>query len=162
MGREREGEKHQCARDTSISCLSCAPIGGPACNPGRFPDQELNWWPFSSQTGARFTEPHHSGLILPFLTQAKLDPKWNLKQTALLQVFGLMSQPKHSTTKSKLDQVPVSSEQTWSEFTCNVTNPPPSSPKHRADGGRHVRWRRAKPLKSYGTTLNCGSNLGGR
>ena len=29
-----------------------------ACNPGMCPDQELNWRPFGSQSGAQSTEPH--------------------------------------------------------------------------------------------------------
>ena len=33
MEGEREGEKHPCARDTSIGCLSHAPSWGPARNP---------------------------------------------------------------------------------------------------------------------------------
>ena len=51
---EREGEKHQCVRDTSIS-------RDLACNPGTCPDWESNWWPFSSQAGTQSTEPHHPG-----------------------------------------------------------------------------------------------------
>ena len=38
MEGERKGEKHQCARETSISCLLHAP--NLACNPGMCPDQE--------------------------------------------------------------------------------------------------------------------------
>ena len=66
MGREveREGEKHWCARGTSISCLWHAPQLGtwPATQAWR-PDRELNQWLFSLQDDAQLTEPQWSGLI---------------------------------------------------------------------------------------------------
>ena len=34
---EREGEKHQCMRNTSTSCLSCAPSWGPGPHPRHVP-----------------------------------------------------------------------------------------------------------------------------
>ena len=34
---EREGEKHQCVRDTSISCLLHVPKWGPGSQPGHMP-----------------------------------------------------------------------------------------------------------------------------
>ena len=55
---EREEEKHRCARDTLISCLSHAPNGDLASNPGMCPDWELNQQPFSLQSGAQSIEPH--------------------------------------------------------------------------------------------------------
>ena len=36
-GREREGKKHQCVRETSISCLSHAPNWGPGGQPRHVP-----------------------------------------------------------------------------------------------------------------------------
>ena len=39
---ERERGKHQCERDTLISCLSRTPAGDLAGNPGMCPDRELN------------------------------------------------------------------------------------------------------------------------
>ena len=57
-GREggREGEKHQCV------VASCTPHAGDlACNPGMYPDWELNLQPFGSQSGAQSTEPHQLG-----------------------------------------------------------------------------------------------------
>ena len=41
--KETEGEKHQCARETSISCLSHCPYwGNLAHTPGMCPDLEFN------------------------------------------------------------------------------------------------------------------------
>ena len=50
---EREEEKHRCVKNTSTSCLSHAPNWGLGPNPGMCPDQESNWWPFSSQASAQ-------------------------------------------------------------------------------------------------------------
>ena len=50
---EREGEKHQCVVDSGTP-----PTGDLACNPGMFPDWELNWRPFGLQAHAQATEPH--------------------------------------------------------------------------------------------------------
>ena len=61
---EREGEKHRCARDTSISCLSHNQTEDVAHNPGMCPGWELNWQPFSSQAGAQSTEPQQPGLFI--------------------------------------------------------------------------------------------------
>ena len=43
-------------------CLSRAPTGDPAHNPGTSPDWESNWPPFGSQAGAQSTESHQPGL----------------------------------------------------------------------------------------------------
>ena len=56
--RRREGEKHQCVRDTLIGCLSGTPTGDLACNPGMCPDWEWNQRPFGSQAGTQSTELH--------------------------------------------------------------------------------------------------------
>ena len=48
---EREGEKHQCVD----------------CNPGMFPDQELNWRPFGSQASTQSTDPHQPGRMISLL-----------------------------------------------------------------------------------------------
>ena len=61
---EREGEKHQCARETSIGCLSCIPTGDLAHNPGMCPDWESNQRLFGSQVITRSTEPHQPGRFL--------------------------------------------------------------------------------------------------
>ena len=56
----KEGEKHQCVRETTVGCLSHAPTGHPACKPGMCPDWESNWWPLSSQASTQSTE-HQPG-----------------------------------------------------------------------------------------------------
>ena len=57
-GREgqKQGKKHQCTRETSISCHSHAP--NLVHNPGMCPERESNQCPFSSQVGSQSTEPH--------------------------------------------------------------------------------------------------------
>ena len=58
---ERNGEKHQYTRETSIGCLSHAPTGDVGHNAGTCPEQELNrqsW--FMGQHSV--TEPHQPGL----------------------------------------------------------------------------------------------------
>ena len=44
---EIEGEKHRCQRETLIIrfCLCVGATGDRTCNPGMFPDWELNWQP---------------------------------------------------------------------------------------------------------------------
>ena len=59
--RGREGEKHQCVRETLINCLLHAPPPE-TCNPGMCPDQELNQRPFSSQASTQPSEPHQPQL----------------------------------------------------------------------------------------------------
>ena len=59
---EREGEKHQCVRDTSISCSWMYPTEDLAHYPGICPDWELNQRPFILQAGTQFTKPHQPGL----------------------------------------------------------------------------------------------------
>ena len=49
-GREREGEEHQCERETMIGCLRHAP-GHQVCNPGMCPDQESNRQPYGLWDG---------------------------------------------------------------------------------------------------------------
>ena len=57
---EREGEKHRCARETSISCLLHASQLGASPNPGTCPDWESNQRPFSLWDDAQPTEPLQS------------------------------------------------------------------------------------------------------
>ena len=52
--KEREVEKHQCVRETSIGCLL-------AHNPGMCPEWESNRRPFGSQASVQSTEPHQPG-----------------------------------------------------------------------------------------------------
>ena len=66
MEGEREGEKHQCVRDTLIGSLSHVPNWGLGCNPGMHPDCESNQQLFGLQTGAQSTEPHQPGQNLYF------------------------------------------------------------------------------------------------
>ena len=67
---EREIEKCQCVRETSMGCLS-------AHNPGMCPDWESNQWPFGSQVGAQSTELHQPGHKLPFKIE------WGIALTGL-------------------------------------------------------------------------------
>ena len=66
MGRqgEREGEKHWCARDTSISCLSHAPNWGPGLQPRHIPwlGIELATFPFADQCSIHWATPPRAGL----------------------------------------------------------------------------------------------------
>ena len=57
-GREGEGkgEKHQC-----VAASHPPSTRDLACNPGMFPDWELNQWPLGSQAIAQSTEPHQPG-----------------------------------------------------------------------------------------------------
>ena len=61
---EREGDKHQCERETLIGQLPliCDPTWDQACNPGMCPDQESNPQPFHLWDDTRPTEPHQPGL----------------------------------------------------------------------------------------------------
>ena len=56
--KEREGEKHHC-----VAASRAPPTGDLACNPGMYPDRELNRRPFVSQAGTQSTEPHQPGLF---------------------------------------------------------------------------------------------------
>ena len=57
---EREGEKYHCVVSSHML------TGDPACNPGMYPDWELNWRPFGSQADTESTEPHQLGQHLHF------------------------------------------------------------------------------------------------
>ena len=61
MEEDREGEKYQC-----VVAVCMPPTGDLACNPGMFPDWESNQWPFGSQGGTQFTEPHQPGHMYKF------------------------------------------------------------------------------------------------
>ena len=67
---EREGEKHQCERETPIGCLLYMPQYSidRTRNPGMCLHQELNQQPFALQDDAQPTEPHQSGCESPFLS----------------------------------------------------------------------------------------------
>ena len=62
--RKREGEKHQC-----VVASHAPPTEDLACNPGMYPDWELNQWPFGSQARTQPTEPHQPGTNLLFLAE---------------------------------------------------------------------------------------------
>ena len=55
-GREKEREKHQCVVASHVPSA-----GKLACNPGMWPDWELNWQLIGSQAGTQSTEPHQPG-----------------------------------------------------------------------------------------------------
>ena len=60
---EREGEKHQHARETAIGCLLQMPQQRiKSVNPGICSDQESNWQPFSLQDDVQPIGPHWRGL----------------------------------------------------------------------------------------------------
>ena len=65
----REGEKHLCVRETSLSCLSQAGNQGPGLQHWHVPcpDWELNPQPLSLQACTQYIEPHHPGLFLKIL-----------------------------------------------------------------------------------------------
>ena len=58
--RERQGAKHQCARETSISSHT-PPTGELIHNPGMCPEWESNWQPHGSQARPQPTEPPSQG-----------------------------------------------------------------------------------------------------
>ena len=80
MEGEREGEKHWCGGDNSDWLPHTPPTGDLACNPGRCPDWELNWWPIGSEAGTQPTESHQPGqkalcfLPVPFHYKEGLSP----------------------------------------------------------------------------------------
>ena len=53
---ERDGERHQSVASHTL------PTGDLACNPGMFPDWELNWQPSRLQASAQSTETQQPGL----------------------------------------------------------------------------------------------------
>ena len=62
--REEKGGRKR-GRETSMcGCLSRAPTGDLAHNPGMCPDWELNQRPFGWQAGTQSTEPHQPGRTL--------------------------------------------------------------------------------------------------
>ena len=66
---EREGEKHQCERETSIGCLLYMP---PPPNPGMCPDQESNQQPFAlwddTQTLSHTSQDSAGGVFCLFVS----------------------------------------------------------------------------------------------
>ena len=60
-----------CERNRSVASHT-PPTGDLACNPGMWPDWELNPVPFSPQAGTQSTEPHQPGLIASFFKAIKL------------------------------------------------------------------------------------------
>ena len=58
---EREGNKHPCMNETSISCLSHIPSQGPSHNLGMCLDQKSNWWRFGLWDDTQPIEQHQSG-----------------------------------------------------------------------------------------------------
>ena len=62
-GKKKEREKNIDMQEVHQSVAShMPPAGGLACNPGMYPDWELNQWPFGSQASTQSTEPHQPGL----------------------------------------------------------------------------------------------------
>ena len=57
LGGEREGEDHQCERETSISCLLSRPNQGRNHNPGMCRDRDSNPLPFALLGNAQPIEP---------------------------------------------------------------------------------------------------------
>ena len=79
---ERAGDKHECVRDTSISCLSHAPTSGHGPQPRHVPWPGSNWRPFGSEAGAQSSEPHQLGMVFPFLynsSKSKNNILWHMK-----------------------------------------------------------------------------------
>ena len=64
-----EGKKKERERNISVWLpFACPPTGDQACNPGMYPNWELNWRPFGSQACAQSTELHQPGPILTFIS----------------------------------------------------------------------------------------------
>ena len=61
--REREGEKHQCVRDTWLP-LTHTPCWGPGLQPRHVPWLGIEPATFGSCAGAQSTEPHQPGQVL--------------------------------------------------------------------------------------------------
>ena len=66
-------------------CLSRAPTGDLACNPGMCPDREPNQQPLALQVSTQSTEPHQPGPVLKIFNYNILKP--------LLQVLEVPQQP---------------------------------------------------------------------
>ena len=66
-GKKKEGEKHQ-----YVVASHTHPTGDLACNPGLYPDWELNRRPFGSQACAQSTELHQPGLELHYFLKMML------------------------------------------------------------------------------------------
>ena len=63
-GRENERKRNITVWEIHWLADSCTPPSwDPACNPGMWPDWELDWRPFHLQAGTQPTEPHQPGLI---------------------------------------------------------------------------------------------------
>ena len=64
MGREggKEGEKHWCVRDTSISCPLHAPNWGPGPKPRHVPWPGIELSTFQFAAGIQSTQPCHPGV----------------------------------------------------------------------------------------------------
>ena len=60
LEKERQGRKRGTETST-CGCLSRAPTGDLARNPGMRPDWESNQQPFDSKAGDQSTEPHQPG-----------------------------------------------------------------------------------------------------
>ena len=64
LERGKEGrEKHQCASETLIGCLSQAPNPGPGLQPRHVPWLEIKPWPLGLWDNDQSTEPQQSRLI---------------------------------------------------------------------------------------------------
>ena len=92
-GRKRE--KHQCVRETWISCILRSPTWDLARSPGTCPDWESNQRPFCLWDDAHPAEPHQSGLHKHILNMG--DNGWRLFSTDY-------------NVQSKIKQIPVISE----------------------------------------------------
>ena len=67
-GRKEERERNIDVQEKYWFVASCtSPTGDSACNPGMFPDWELNWWLFGLQAGTQSSEPHQPGHQLVIL-----------------------------------------------------------------------------------------------
>ena len=76
--REKDREKHQCERETSIGCLSYTPQQGIEPQPRYVPRLESNPQPFSLREDTPPAEPHRPGLFGITLTrdnQVLVQPK---------------------------------------------------------------------------------------
>ena len=78
---EREEEKHRCARDTWIGCLSCAPYWGPGLQPRHVPwlgiKLETLW--FTDQHSIHWASP--ARVFFPFSSQVPRGIMWKSRSS---------------------------------------------------------------------------------
>ena len=109
---ERQGEKHLCVREPSVSCLSHMPNLAPGPHPGMCPHRESNWQPFGLQASAQSTEPHPPGWDC-LLKLDEIISVWR-KQTRVARI--LLKRKSHNR-RYQMNTIP--DVNTYDKPTCN-------------------------------------------